>query len=135
MAAFFAVLGATLGTAQWFVLRQQLPKFSKWIGVTALGFFIWGGIEFNRTGGLISEPNPVSAPILDIASSVTVGLLLGLLQWYHVLRHQVPKVGWWVLTTAISSLVGGVITLVAGDSVGVPLYLLVDGAITGSVLV
>ncbi len=122
-AAFLLVVGAVLGGAQWWVLRQQVPQANRWIIFTALGFA--GGAFFDL---------------------VFAGLGIGLVQWL-LLRNVLNKTAWWTVINAVAwpigSMVGSLLGAAAGqltNSIAVAVVVIwgssgaIIGAITGAVL-
>lgn len=82
-----AVVGASLGAAQWLVLRRHLPRAGWWVLATFLGMavgFALVNVNFD--------------PMDIITPGFVVGAPLGTTQWL-VLRRHIPRAGWWVLAT------------------------------------
>jgi len=92
-AAFLLVVGAVLGSAQWWMLRGQVPLTTRWIIFTALGFAI--GAFFDLT---------------------FAGLGVGLAQWL-LLRNVLNKAGWWPVINAVAWPVGYLTGSVLGAAV------------------
>jgi hypothetical protein len=81
-------LGATIGAAQWLVLRGYLPRSSLWVAATLVGcaapqVFPW------IVSGL--EPSWLNGVVMFLLW----GFVLGALQWL-VLRRRVERAGWWI---------------------------------------
>jgi hypothetical protein len=104
-----AAEGAILGYAQARVLRRALPGLSplRWTVATSLGATLaWAaGMTPGYTWSYL-EAAPL--PVL-VAGSVLLGSVLlfaiGVAQWL-VLRHLLPRAGWWVPATAVAWLAG-----------------------------
>jgi len=166
-AAVLAVLAGTfiegivVGTAQWLVLRRPIKsiKWRIWVLATAIGAFIaWTLGMIPSTFMFASADSGGAAPAqmsdlmiyaLAAVMGLVLGSILGVPQWV-VLRHHLPKAGWWVLANALAWMVGMVIVFVGtsfippeGLSLNVALVLLLFlfaagaavGAIHGLVLV
>jgi len=78
-----------------------------------------------------------SATIVAGYMGVAVGgIVVGLLQWWLVLRRQVAWGGWWVLASTVGWVGGGFLSgAFDGGFVGWAVIGAVYGAITGAVLV
>ncbi|MCH8876689.1 MAG: hypothetical protein IIA89_07670 [Chloroflexi bacterium] len=156
-AVFGAVIGASLGIAQWLVLRRQVSEpassASPWpfswrlLWESDLGIAQWldarvipllrrtwvlastvGGTVGVAVGGTVGE---VVGGAVGVAVAATViGASLGIAQWL-VLRRQVSRAGWWVL----ASTVGFVATFAVTSAVSFVVGGAMGGAITGAVLV
>ncbi len=156
-AVAFGFRGAALGIAQWSVLRQSLARAGGWIIATAGGGAVGGivsGVVGGTFGGALTGVGPDYGSLgvaLAFAGGVTSLLILpGLLQWL-VLRRQVERAGWWVAAQALSFLTATAIAFpvmaVVGRAagwefpsarawgMGGTLAGLIDGAITGAVLI
>jgi hypothetical protein len=117
------LVGASLGVAQWLLLRQRLSRAAWWILASAVG------IAVAAAGWWLLESTA------GVAVAALSGVSLGVAQWL-VLRRQLSRAAWWILASAV----GFAVVFVAFDSsvasaatgaVGVVAY----GAITGGVLV
>src|SRR5688572_27865312 len=82
------LLGSTVGTMQWLVLRQRLAQIRWWVPASIAGLIL---------GFLLSEPG--DGPSVTNASSALdgafIGLMLGVSQWL-VLRKSASPWGWWI---------------------------------------
>jgi uncharacterized integral membrane protein len=111
-----AVLGATVGTAQWLLLRRRTPISVGWVGATVLGGM------FGMALGMSVEPvAPIAAtaPVREAATLVIpwqvawqtalagalFGVGLGLAQW-RVLRLYARSAGWWIIVNGAAWAVG-----------------------------
>ncbi len=81
-------LGATIGAAQWLVLRRQLPRTGWWILATLIGYSM--PMAF---GSLISGLEP--SWLASLVNFIEFGVVLGALQWL-VLRGHIDHAGWWI---------------------------------------
>ena len=103
--AFDAIMGVTLGIvmgaiggfAQWVVLRERITGSGWWVLASALGF-----AAFGLSGAIPSNVNPA---VTGTLTSVTIGLVSGILQWL-ILRRKVARAGWWVWANILGLLVG-----------------------------
>ena len=117
------VMGASMGVAQWLVLRRHFQGIGAWISASTLG----GGVGFSLGGGIplgfvyarilqaYFDPGQPQNSIGDVISSLSIfptiavllliGLLLGLAvgisQW-NVLRRYVRYAGWWPAVNSVA---------------------------------
>ena len=147
--------GITVGTAQWLVLRRPLKsiRWRVWVLATAIGAFVaWtlGMIPSTfmfagaDSGG--AAPAQISDLMIYTLAAVmgfVLGPILGVPQWL-VLRHHLPKAGWWVLANALAWMVGMVIVFIGTNFIppeGISLnvafvllfFLFVAGAAVGTI--
>jgi hypothetical protein len=122
-----AVLGATIGIGQWFVLRQRTPVTASWVGASIVGGMIGMAL------GMAVEPTvPEVSPVRDAtreAAAMVIpwrvawqtalagalfGVGIGLAQW-RILRLYVRSAGWWIVVNGAAWMIGlGVGALLAG---------------------
>jgi hypothetical protein len=140
-----AALGATIGIAQWLLLRRRTPVNLAWVGATILGGMIGMalGMGLEPTTSMAGEVRDSTreAAALVIPWRVAwqtglagafFGLGIGLAQWY-VLRRYARSAGWWILVNGAAWLIGlgagaalaGVITTLGA--------MLVTGIIAGAI--
>ncbi len=86
------VTGIALGIGQWLVLRRYIQKAGLWVAASALSL---GMILILGQRYMISNQGVG----LWIMAGAVVGGIVGLGQWL-VLRQQVQRSEWWVLTSA-----------------------------------
>ncbi len=106
-------IGATLGIAQWLILRPWVSNAGWWVVASTAGWLIGG------TSLLIISP-----PQNETITGAIFGLWIGLAQWI-VLRKWVPLSGWWLVISALGWAIG-FSSLVSSPFVGA-----IIGAITG----
>ncbi len=83
-----ALLGASLGLAQWLVLRTELKGMGWWIVATAAGFSL---------GRLFMFVNLPQMDALGPGKAILqYGLFPAIFQWL-ALRGRVYQAGWWIL--------------------------------------
>ena len=131
VAVFGLLIGVSLGTTQWLVLRRQVPWAYRWVLASALG-----GMAVGILGLAMGEA--VGGPF----GGSVIGAGLGIMQWL-VLRRLISRAYVWVL----ASVLGFALGLTAGEAtgfavdgsvgwlVGGSVQGVVVGAITGSALV
>ena len=111
-----AAFGATVGTAQWFVLRRYFDRVGWWILLTFLGWVAyWELINMN----LLVKAQGI-AFIPDLLNLAIFGVILGVLQWL-LLRKKIHSAGWWVLANIVGMMLGSLVidtidTVLQGDS-------------------
>ena len=86
--------GTIIGLAQWSILRLFVQRSAVWIGFTLLGFLISSPVILSQSGGF----GPVITSIGNFNMTVTLGSVLGLVQWFSIHR----KVSWSTLWVGIS---------------------------------
>jgi hypothetical protein len=127
-----AVIGVSVGIAQWLVLRGRIGRAGWWILATIVGFAIG-----KYVGGVIAENVP-GAVGLGL-SGAAIGVSVGVTQWL-VLRRHVIRAEWWILASVLAWTVGGGIIGAADEMEGGSAYLIgaagavIAGAITGASL-
>ena len=99
-----AVIGISIGIAQWLVLRSKLVRSGWWILASAGGF----AVAFGAIGSVEEV----------VAITFAVGVAsVGIAQWL-VIRTEVPRSGWWVLASAVSIAAGFAIIFALPEAVG-----------------
>lgn len=131
VAVFGAVIGITLGTAQWLVLRRQIPQAYLWVLASIAGGAVLATSGF-AIGGAVGGP----------LGGAVIGAALGIMQWL-VLRRQASRaylylpaniVGF-ALALSVGEAVGFTVGGAAGWLVGGIMFGIVAGSITGAALV
>ncbi len=132
---FGAVAGASVGIAQWLVLRGQVSQTGWWVLASTVGLAVGFGVTDVMTAGVIERaPFAVGEVVTFAVAGGVMGASVGIAQQL-VLRRQVSQTGRWVWASSVGLAMGvGVnqalpLTVVA--EVGWAVY----GAITGSILV
>jgi hypothetical protein len=144
--------GATLGFAQWLVLRRAIPALPReqWVWATALAAALaW---LIGMLPSTIEDIGALNRMFLVVGVAILGTLFIcsiGGAQWV-VLRRYTPRAGWWVLANAIAWPAGVAVPFVGLSllpdgtepitmlKVGIlcgMLMGLVVGAITGAVLI
>lgn len=100
------LFGLIVGLAQWFVLRKRFEVSGWWILATALGTALGFAATNLVHKALLGFREPVVPGILGLTS---LGILLGLFQWWS-LRRNFHKAGWWVLLSGAAWFMGASIT-------------------------
>lgn len=96
-----AILGLTVGFAQWIVMRRWVSQAGWWIILSSVGasFGTYCGLILSSIGATLfghgSFETTGGMALIGFGS----GLVIGLTQWL-VFRKQVPRAGWWILTCA-----------------------------------
>lgn len=136
-----AELGATIGIAQWLLLRRHITVTLFWVIAS-----IVGGALGMAPGMFISEtiaPSIIAAYQVPLGGmwhytpmAALFGLSLGTAQWWH-LRQVARSTGWWIVANRIGWTVGmGSGSAMAGiltSAVGVLGYFLIPGLLTGAI--
>ena len=89
-------MGASVGLAQWLVVRRRIPEARRWWAWATLGGLAVGFYLVERVG------------IIERSAYVALGAAIGLAQW-PVLRRQIPDVRWWPVATALGCAIGCII--------------------------
>ena len=87
----FALLGTSMGTLQWLVLRRHFFQAGWWVAASSVGGTLIGIIGVFYGSEL--QVNMVLAYGL-------VGIILGALQWL-VLRRRISRSGWWMVASLL----------------------------------
>jgi hypothetical protein len=87
----FGLLGASMGTLQWLVLRRHFSQAGWWVAASAVG-----GTLVGSGGAFYGSKVQVNLVIVY----GLVGIILGALQWL-VLRRQISRLGWWVIASLL----------------------------------
>jgi hypothetical protein len=143
-----SIVGLSLGTAQWPIIRRYLSPSWSWVAFSALGTAIGLtlGVTLVEQIGRAVMAGPVNFRSLGIASRAlsfgTIGLLggasLGLTQWL-VLRRQVPRCKRWIAVNAWSlgaglasgSLLADTFAGPAGSFASIAILLVTGGGVAG----
>jgi hypothetical protein len=94
VAAFGAVLGLVVGTAQWLVLRRHVPGAGWWVAASVVA------------GALGLAVSDALSHVGAVA--LVLGAVIGAVQW-PVLRRWVGRAGWWVPANMAAWLAGRMI--------------------------
>jgi len=111
-----AVFGATVGTAQWFVLRRYFDRVGWWVLLTFIGWVAYW--ELNNMNLLVKAQGIAFIP--DLLNLAIFGGILGVLQWL-LLRKKIPSAGWWVPANIAGMMLASLVidaidTALQGDS-------------------
>ena len=145
--------GLMAGVLQVLVLRPLVARSGWWVMTIPLAAAVAGvvGLAAGAVAGGVSppgQPSPLGGADVgvDVGWVVSAGLFgpaLGLLQFWLVLRRQVPHAGWWVLASTVAWVAGGpgvgfvsaIMGATGGAAVSWATLGAVYGAVTGPVLV
>jgi hypothetical protein len=120
------VIGASVGIAQWLVLRRRFSPAGWWVLVSIIGFGV---------GKAIGEIVVVGVPAVvgHGLSGALIGVSVGIAQWF-VLRGHVARAGWWVPANILAWTVGWSIIGLVEEAGGLPtLMVYVVGAIGAAI--
>ncbi len=146
-----AVLGASLGIAQRHVLRQVWPQLANWVRSSTVGGAV-GGLSGLLVGNMAGAMGGFGLALLVGGACLGAGVGSG--QWW-ILRRSRSGAGWWWVANIVGLGFGpfagrvlgeaafNFLNVTGGDAVAKVsatvifggLMLLVNGAITGAVLV
>jgi len=122
LAVFGITCGGIIGITQWFVLRPYIKQAYWWILVTSIGWAV-GWIAIDVLINRYSDNWP-SFIIFIATFGVTLGFILGLMQWM-VLKRLVAKSIWWIVgsisTNVVSSAIGFFVAQMLSKSVKDPM--------------
>jgi hypothetical protein len=130
-----AVEGATVGVAQWLVLRGPLPRLGwrPWVLATAIGAgAAWalgmipstamslladGAAGTGGASGPAAEPSGLLFYGLVALMGLVLGPVLGLPQWL-VLRRYVALAGWWMPAQSAARALGMIVIFLGTNAIG-----------------
>jgi hypothetical protein len=143
------IVGLSLGTAQWPVIRRHISSSAWWVVGSAVGMAVGltlGVILVEQIGRAIAG-GPINFRMLGVAARAasfgTIGLIggagVGLAQWL-VLRRQAAKCGRWVHVNALSlgaglacgSLLSDALMLRTGSLASAAVLLVVGSGVAGA---
>jgi hypothetical protein len=131
VAVFGAVIGITLGIAQWLVLRRRIPQAYMWVLAS-----VAGGAVLAASGFAAGEA--IGGPL----GGAVIGASLGTMQWL-VLRRRVSEaylylaasIAGFALALSVGEAVGFSVGGATGWLLGGIIFGIVAGSITGAALV
>jgi hypothetical protein len=100
-----SAFGATVGTAQWFVLRKYFDRVGWWVLLTFIGWVAFW--ELNTMNLLVKAQGIAFIP--DLLNLAVFGVILGVLQWL-LLRKKIHSAGWWVLANIVGMMIASLVT-------------------------
>src|SRR5271157_408633 len=111
-----AAFGATVGTAQWLVLRRYFDRAGWWALLTFIGWVAYW--ELNTMNLLVKAQGIAFIP--DLLNLAIFGVILGVLQWL-LLRKKILSAGWWVPANIAGMMLASLVidaidTALQGDS-------------------
>lgn len=100
-----AVLGASIGVAQWFLLRRRGASVrDRWVLASVVGGGV-GGTGALVVAAIVSEVAGVDFVTNLVLGGAFLGLSLGIAQWL-LLRQRFTRAGWWVVASTVGLAVG-----------------------------
>ena len=129
------VIGASLGIAQWLILRRFIARAGWWVLASIVGLAVGFGV---CSAVLFADDfaQDVGFAIAGAVAGTVIGAALGIAQWL-VLRRHVARAGWWVLASAVGVAIFETVDFAMQFDAG-PVFLVgvaAYSAITGGVLV
>jgi hypothetical protein len=97
MVIFFPTLCLLSGVFQYILLRLYLPKIGGWVLATGAGCLVTIAVIGLLTSVFDFATNSIWGDALIFS---IIGGLFGLSQWI-LLRHRIPKAGWWILASML----------------------------------
>ena len=134
--------GTVVGVLQWLVLQRRLERTGRWIVASTVGGSVAGALLMVAVA-IANVDWIVDEAVLIGGAWFVGGVVAAILQWL-VLRRQIARADWWIVTSTIGWAIGVAVVLLGGISVGVGEVVLAVGwavggvvgsAITGAVLV
>jgi hypothetical protein len=144
-----SIVGLSLGTAQWPIIRRHFSPSWWWLVVSALGMSLGLtiGVTLVEQIGRALIGGPVNFRMLGLAARAvsfgTIGVMgggaLGLAQWF-VLRRHAPHCSSWILVNAWSlgaglacgSLLADAFMVRSGSFVSTAILLVIGSAVAGA---
>lgn len=116
-----AAAASATGVGQALVLRRCLPRSGSWFAATLVAV-------------ALASVLVVTVDAIDAGAGVALGgLVLGVCQWV-VLRRRTPRAAWWVPTSAVAWVLGGLLSGAVGPPAGWVVIGAVYGLVTAPVL-
>jgi len=116
-----AILGASVGGAQWFVLRNEVSGMNHWMDTNLVGRVVAGVLAFPIADAV---GDAMGFNMAVFAGSIALGLSIGIAQAI-ILREHLLGSGWWVLAHAAGIPLGWAL----GRGLGESSYNLVVGGV------
>lgn len=124
---FGSINGATIGTAQWLVLRRQIDEPGWWVLSCTLSWALGLSIVGRLNDDMVW-------PLGSVIGWSIAGAIIGILGWLG-LQQKVSKAGWWIPANVVSWPVSWAVAQIGSGTIGVAVMGAVGGAVTGIVLV
>lgn len=121
--------GAITGLVQWLILRHRVSRAGWWVPASAIGLAT-AFVSIYSTPLFVIRA--MSNHLLFVTAWAILGAISGVFQWL-VLRSQLRRSGWWILTSVLVCIVAGELWTWIPWMVGL-LGWVVVGIITGIVL-
>jgi len=150
-----AAIGATIGLAQWFVLRREFRRMGWWVAATLAGYasigllsliagvFQPGWLDWALTLIINGKMHWLARVVTSwpaaswSAGAITLtlfGAVLGIMQWL-ILRGRVYQAGWWIAISTGGWALAAALSIVLSDSLVVLTSWLVPVAVAGGGMV
>jgi len=144
-----SIVGLSLGTAQWPIIRRHVSSSWWWVIVSALGMAVGltAGVILVEQIGRALVGSPVNFRMLGVAARAasfgTIGFMggasLGVAQWL-VLRRHAPSCGRWIRVNAWSlgvglacgSLLADTLVAKSGSLASIGILLLIGSGVAGA---
>lgn len=121
-------MGLIIGIAQWPILRKWFVDGLKWILMTGIGWSLGLVLGLSLYDWLKYVINIEPTIFEVIANGLSIGFFSGIAQWM-LLRHYIPKSGWWIFTTSLGWILGLAYIQTMGE--GTLIAFIVMGIIAG----
>ncbi|HKW89520.1 MAG TPA: hypothetical protein VJN21_12270 [Candidatus Acidoferrales bacterium] len=143
-----SIVGFSVGTAQWPIIRRHMPGSGWWIAVSALGMAVGltAGVILVEQIGRAAVGGPINFRMIGVvgraASFGTIGLIagasLGFTQWLLLRRHARHSSNWirtnsWSLGLGLASgsLLADALVARTGSIAGIAILFVVGSACAG----
>lgn len=113
-----AVIGGTVGTAQWALLRRHLQRIGSWVAVTAVAWVAFWVLEISGVWSRLLGANSGIAFVSDALHVGVLGFLVGAAQWMMLSRRRVRSPVWWIVASVGSVMLGAVVADAVNKAVG-----------------
>jgi hypothetical protein len=107
-----AVIGVSIGIAQWLVLTRRINHAGWWVLASTIGFAVGKALADG-----IGQADAGAAGLA--VGGAAIGASIGIAQWL-VLRRHVEQAAWWVLATVAAWAVGWSIASAIDEAAGGP---------------
>ncbi|MDX2215445.1 MAG: hypothetical protein SFY66_19435 [Oculatellaceae cyanobacterium bins.114] len=131
--------GFVVGMGQWFILRRLIPKASRWIIASSVGWILGTytqvelGQVFDPLIRALTELGGWEVLWLNVINLAVTATLFGLAQWL-VLRLLIAQAHRWIITSCLAGAIAGAVGASVCFFACQPITFAAGGVITGAIV-